>query len=480
MRPSAGLLVLASVVGCGEPPAEGPRPQLVVYVDTDAPVTEQVATNTVLAKDAAVDTLLVGVTDSSGVIDSREFIVRAAASWPVSFGIVTPEGRNNRTVLLRLRLFLARYAEVKEAAEAFVLEPPQEVTIERLALLTLPPSGIRRVWISLASDCRGIPPAGDDSTTCLDGDLNSGEVGTIDELDGGDIPATRAGSWPGAFPVPCAGPPPAGSVCVPGGFAIIGGTGVQQATDTTAVNWQGLVPVRMSPFFMDVDEYSIARFRRLSAAIPETLLPTVQEINRSCTFSTKTGRPSDSLPLNCVEWETAKLACEADGGMLPTEAQWEYAASGRGDGRSHPWGDAAATCCAASVERFQGACGSLNLPETPGSHEDTTVCAGIADVSRDGVRDLAGSLSEAVADSAVPYHPTGCPNPADPEACDCWMAQGSSGALADPKCEQAGQLPARRGGDWGSSFGSTFVAIRRSYLQYAGAGFRCVYADGSP
>ncbi len=47
---------------------------------------------------------------------------------------------------------------------------------------------------------------------------------------------------------------------------------------------------------------------------------------------------NENRPINCVNWFEAEAFCTWDGGRIPTEAEWTYAAAGGSDQRVYPWG----------------------------------------------------------------------------------------------------------------------------------------------
>jgi formylglycine-generating enzyme required for sulfatase activity len=50
---------------------------------------------------------------------------------------------------------------------------------------------------------------------------------------------------------------------------------------------------------------------------------------------------NENLPINCVTWWESYAFCIWDGGFLPSEAEWEYAAAGGNLEREYPWGSTA-------------------------------------------------------------------------------------------------------------------------------------------
>lgn len=53
---------------------------------------------------------------------------------------------------------------------------------------------------------------------------------------------------------------------------------------------------------------------------------------------TATAGNQETLPIDCVNWYEAYAFCIWDGGFLPSEAEWEFAAAGGSEQLEYPWG----------------------------------------------------------------------------------------------------------------------------------------------
>jgi formylglycine-generating enzyme required for sulfatase activity len=88
----------------------------------------------------------------------------------------------------------------------------------------------------------------------------------------------------------------------------------------------------------------------------------------------------------------AEAYCAFRGGRLPTAEEWAFAAAG-GGARRYPWGDTGAVCRRATWGLSSGPCAFGHMgPELAALHP--------LDVTPEGVLDLAGNVSEWVADRA--------------------------------------------------------------------------------
>jgi formylglycine-generating enzyme required for sulfatase activity len=111
---------------------------------------------------------------------------------------------------------------------------------------------------------------------------------------------------------------------------------------------------------------------------------------------------NDDKPQNCVSWYDLHAFCLWDGGFLPSEAEWEFAAAGGAEARSYPWGKEAptaesghavfGTAGASSVGRFAAGDGRFGQSDLAGNVWEWTLDAfGSLDASCTNCARLSGS-----------------------------------------------------------------------------------------
>jgi len=170
---------------------------------------------------------------------------------------------------------------------------------------------------------------------------------------------------------------------------------------------------------------------------------------------------NEQAAINCVTWFEAFAFCAWDGGYLPTEAEWEYAAAGGAENRLFPWGsDDPAVQIDVANDAYNG-----NRP---------TIAVGSEHPQGDGKwghRDLAGGMSEWVLDR---YNGT-------------WYSSGGAHCdnCANLNAGSSEEARVTRGGSWVGSYpwagGLSYVimlraadrARRDATSRNADVGFRC-------
>lgn len=194
-------------------------------------------------------------------------------------------------------------------------------------------------------------------------------------------------------------------------------------------------PAKVSDFRMDRFEVTVGRFRKFLDAYPQSKpgagagahprieksgwdaawdkeLPATAEafraVVKNCKVPMWTDKPGaqEDRPMNCLTWYEAFAFCAWDGGRLPTETEWNYAAAGGMEQRAYPW----------------------SIPPTSPKADDTYAAynclgAGDANICNDhdilpvgskspkgdgkwGQADLSGNIYEWVLDQSDTYRPT--------------------------------------------------------------------------
>jgi formylglycine-generating enzyme len=128
------------------------------------------------------------------------------------------------------------------------------------------------------------------------------------------------------------------------------------------------------------------------------------------TYQTWADTGNDALPVNCVDWYTAFAFCIwDDGGRLPTEAEWEYAAAGGLHENVYPWGDGPAptnTQDATATYANYDCLGDGSAPGACALADLLPVGSKPAGKGFYGQQDLAGSLWEWTLDGYDAYPTT--------------------------------------------------------------------------
>ncbi len=147
--------------------------------------------------------------------------------------------------------------------------------------------------------------------------------------------------------------------------------------------------VTLSGYCMDRTEATMSTYQACVAAGACTAASTGGDCNAGVA-----GR--ENHPANCIDWEQSVAYCRWRGATLPTEAQWEYAASGGGT-RRYPWGNTAPD-------------GQLCWRQS----RTCEVGAYPASASREGILDLAGNVWEWTSDWYSAYTATQGPSVQNP------------------------------------------------------------------
>ena len=212
----------------------------------------------------------------------------------------------------------------------------------------------------------------------------------------------------------------------------------KMGSDSGPVDQRPAHTVSLDSFYLDLDEVTNSAYAECVTDGACTAPVNRGSFIRATYF---TNPDFANFPVSSVRWAQAAAYCEWKGGQrLPTEAEWEYAATG-GDGRQFPWG------------------ADFDLKRLPAQEPDTTAVGSYPNgASPFGVLDMAGNVVEWVNDFYdAEYYAEAPP--------------------ANPPGPTAGNERVLRGGAFGNTDAAAYTTTHRYHLPQnntdVDVGFRC-------
>jgi formylglycine-generating enzyme len=235
------------------------------------------------------------------------------------------------------------------------------------------------------------------------------------------------------------GPSATGDCCA--STVVTGGAFYRGYDGVTSGYTSQAYPATVSDFRLDTYEITVGRFRQFVAAYSQTmiaqgagansnnpsdtgwstawnasletnattLIAAVKDnANKYITWTDTPGTAAaEARPINGLDWYEAEAFCIWDGGRLPTEAEWNYAAAGGSEQRIYPWGNSVpgANANLAVYGCYYGGSGTCTSPSNLAPVGSIPSGNG-----KWGQADLAGNVWEWVQDWNASSYPTPCNN----------------------------------------------------------------------
>ena len=248
-------------------------------------------------------------------------------------------------------------------------------------------------------------------------------------LSGAVLPEVPKACFAGSGPVAAA---PVQWIAIPAGkFTRGSGSGEAEFEDAGPVHLIAIKTFEMSKTAVTVEQYAECVING-GCTVPGT--------EAYCNW----GKPGRELhPVNCVDWDQATRYAKYKGARLPSESEWEYAATSGGKEQKYPWGNDEPTCDRAVM--------SGNAGYGCGTNTTMPVCSKPGGNTAQGLCDMAGNVWQWVQDK---------------------YRDSYKGAPVDGSAfEGAGSRRLARGG----SFGDSYASLLRADYRYGRApGYRGV------